>query len=303
MNPTIRPRSAARPSSSSAYISCPSICTAPAEGVSRPASSARSVDLPDPETPTMAIASPARTSKLTSASMVSSVSPVLTCFARPVTLIMRCSGMFDIALRLIVACALTLSAVTASAATILVYGDSLSAGYGLPGDKSWVHLLATRLRDERFDYKVANASISGETTLGGRNRIESALSASRPDIVILALGANDGLRGGSLDAMRANLEAMVDASRRHNAQVLLAGMRLPPNYGAAYTEKFRLVFSEVAKSRKTSFIPFLLDGFADQSAYFLADGVHPASAAQPLILETVWKELKPLLRKRVTGDT
>jgi acyl-CoA thioesterase I len=210
---------------------------------------------------------------------------------------MRCSGLFDIALRLFVAFALTLSTAVAYAATVLVYGDSLSAGYGLPADKSWVHLLATRLRDERFDYKVANASISGETTLGGRNRIESALNASRPDIVILALGANDGLRGGSLEAMRANLEAMVDASRRHKARVLLVGIRLPPNYGAGYTEKFRLVFSEVAKDRKTSFVPFLLDGFAEQSAYFLSDGVHPAAQAQPLILETVWKELKPLLKK------
>ena len=178
--------------------------------------------------------------------MVSSISPVLTCLPRPVTLMMRCSGLFNIALRLVVACALTLSAVVASAATILVHGDSLSAGYGLPGDKSWVNLLAARLHDERFDYKVANASISGETTLGGRNRIEPALKVHRPDIVILALGVNDGLRGGSLDAMRANLEAIVDALRRSKARVLLVGMRLPPNYGADYTEKFNRVFGEVA---------------------------------------------------------
>lgn len=210
---------------------------------------------------------------------------------------MRCSGLFNIALRLVVACALTLSAVVASAATILVYGDSLSAGYGLPGDKSWVNLLAARLLDERFDYKVANASISGETTLGGRNRIEPALKAHRPDIVILALGANDGLRGGSLDAMRANLEAIVDASRRSKARVLLVGMRLPPNYGADYTEKFNRVFGEVAKNRKAPLVPFLLDGFAEKSSYFLSDGVHPAAAAQPFILDTVWKELRPLLKK------
>jgi acyl-CoA thioesterase-1 len=163
----------------------------------------------------------------------------------------RCSGLFNIALRLVVACSLTLSAVAASAATILVYGDSLSAGYGLPGDKSWVNLLAARLREERFDYKVANASISGETTLGGRNRIEPALKAHRPDIVILALGSNDGLRGGSLDAMRANLEAMVDASRRAKARVLLVGMRLPPNYGADYTEKFRREIGLLPVRRRT----------------------------------------------------
>jgi len=180
----------------------------------------------------------------------------------------------------------------------LVYGDSLSAGYGLPADKSWVNLLAGRLHDERFDYKVANASISGETTLGGRNRLEPALKAHRPDIVILALGANGGLRGASLDAMRANLEAMVDASRRSKARVLLVGMRLPPNYGADYTEKFQQVFGEVAKSRKAPLVPFLLDGFAEKSSYFLSDGVHPSVTAQPFIMETVWKELRPLLKKQ-----
>ena len=200
-------------------------------------------------------------------------------------------------MRLLVACALALCAAAASAATILVYGDSLSAGYGLPAEKSWVNLLAGRLHDERLNYKVANASISGETTLGGRNRLESALKTHRPAIVILALGSNDGLRGASIDTVRANLEAMVDVSRRSQAQVLLVGMRLPPNYGAGYTEKFHQVFQEVARSRKTPLVPFLLDGFAENSAYFLSDGVHPTAAAQPIILDTVWKELRPLLKK------
>ncbi len=201
-------------------------------------------------------------------------------------------------LRFIAACALALSAVAASAATILVYGDSLSAGYGLPGGKSWVNLLAGRREGERLDYKVANASISGETTLGGRNRIESALKTHRPDIVILALGANDGLRGASLDAMRANLEAIVDASRRSKARVLLVGMRLPPNYGAAYTDKFQNTYSEIARSRKLPLVPFLMDGFAEKRSYFLPDGVHPAADAQPVILDTVWSGLSPLLEKK-----
>lgn len=199
--------------------------------------------------------------------------------------------------RLVAACALALWAAAAPAATILVYGDSLSAGHGLPSGGDWASLLAGRLREAGLNYKVANASISGETTVGGKNRIAGSLKQHRPDVVILALGANDGLRGGNLDEMRANLEAIVDASRRSGARVLLVGMRLPPNYGAAYTEKFRKVYGEVAANRKVPLVPFLFEGFAEKHAYFLPDTVHPAAEAQPIILDTVWKGLKPLLRK------
>jgi acyl-CoA thioesterase-1 len=203
-----------------------------------------------------------------------------------------------IAFRLVVACTLALGAAAAPAATILVYGDSLSAGYGLPSGRDWASLLAGRLREEGFNYKVANASISGETTLGGRNRIAAALKQHQPEIVILALGANDGLRGASLAEMRANLEALVDASRKFRARVLLVGMRLPPNYGAGYTEKFRQTFDEVAASRKVPLVPFMFEGFAEKQAYFLQDTIHPAADAQPIILETVWKGLKPLLKRQ-----
>lgn len=180
----------------------------------------------------------------------------------------------------------------------MVYGDSLSAGYGLPAGKDWASLLAGRLKEERFNYKVANASISGETTLGGRNRIAASLKLHQPDIVMLALGANDGLRGGSLETMRSNLEAIVDASRKSGARVLLVGMRLPPNYGADYTEKFQRVFSELAARRKLPLVPFLFEGFADKRAYFQPDGLHPDVDAQPIMLETVWKGLRPLLKGR-----
>src|SRR6185295_18240020 len=169
------------------------MCTVPAVGVSSPARSARSVDLPEPETPTTATDSAARTSKLTPASMVSSVSPVLTCFPSSAALIMGTSGFFGIVFRFTAACALAVWAAAAPAATILVYGDSLSAGYGLPPDKGWASLLAGRLGEEGFNYKVANASISGETTLGGKNRIAASLQQHQPAIVVLALGANDGL--------------------------------------------------------------------------------------------------------------
>jgi len=193
--------------------------------------------------------------------------------------------------------ALALPAATASAATLLVYGDSLSAAYGLPQEQGWVHLLAQRLHAQGFDYKVANASLSGETTDGGRNRIEAALKTHRPALVIVELGANDGLRGASLDTVRRNLEAIVDACRRANARVLLVGIRMPPNYGANYTEKFQGVFGEVARSRKVPLVPSLLDGFSANRELFQADGIHPTAAAQPVMLDTVWKGLRPLLKR------
>jgi acyl-CoA thioesterase-1 len=198
-------------------------------------------------------------------------------------------------MRFLVALCLALAAGGAPAATVLVYGDSLSAGYGLPREQGWAALLARRLQQERLDYKVANASISGETTLGGLNRIEAALKAHRPAVVILALGANDGLRGQDLDAMRRNLEAIVAACRRAGARVLLVGMRLPPNYGTDYAGKFHRTFVELAAQRKLPLVPFLLEGFADKPAFFQADGIHPTAEAQPLMLDTVWKALRPLL--------
>jgi acyl-CoA thioesterase-1 len=211
---------------------------------------------------------------------------------------MVCARFIDIVVRSVVVCALALPAATSFAATILIFGDSLSAGYGLSREQGWVHLLEQRLRAEKLDYKVVNASISGETTLGGRNRIDAALKTHRPAIVILELGANDGLRGGSPDAMRDNLEAISDACRRARARVLLVGIRLPPNYGMAYTEKFQEVFGAVSRSRKLPLVPFLLDGFPLNRDLFQADGIHPTAAAQSLMLDTVWKKLRPLLQRQ-----
>ena len=204
----------------------------------------------------------------------------------------------DMLLRILFIFALSLTASHACAATILVFGDSLSAGYGLPQDQSWVQLLQARLKKERLEYTVANASISGETTTGGASRIAEALKKHQPDVVVIELGANDGLRGQDLNVMRRNLEAMVDASRKAKADVLLVGMRLPPNYGTAYTEKFQQTFADVARSRKTAFVPFLFEGFGEDLRYFQADRVHPTSEAQALMLDTVWKGLQPLLKQR-----
>lgn len=189
-------------------------------------------------------------------------------------------------------------AAAAQPGTILVFGDSLSAAYGLAQQQGWAHLLEKRLRDEGFDYRVANASISGETTAGGATRIEGALKAHKPAVVVLELGANDGLRGQSVDIMKRNLEAMIDASRKAKADVLLVGMRLPPNYGPSYTEKFHRTYIDIAKAKRVAFVPFLFEGFGEDPKFFQADRVHPTAEAQAMMLDTVWKGLRPMLSKK-----
>jgi acyl-CoA thioesterase-1 len=190
------------------------------------------------------------------------------------------------------------SAVCAQADTLLVFGDSLSAGYGLARGEGWVDLLQARLAREGYAHTVVNASISGDTTLGGRNRIEAALATHTPAIVIVELGANDGLRGQPVAAMRSNLEAIVEACRRHRARVLLVGMRLPPNYGSSYTRAFQQAFESIAGRQRLGFVPFLFEGFAEQRERFQPDGLHPNAAAQPLLLDNVWRALAPLLKQR-----
>jgi acyl-CoA thioesterase-1 len=181
---------------------------------------------------------------------------------------------------------------------VLVFGDSLSAGYGLPQEQGWVTLLADRLRSEKLGYRVVNASLSGETTLGGANRIEAALVQHRPLVVVVELGGNDGLRGLSIESTRMNLEAMVKAIRRSGAQPLLVGMQLQPNYGTAYTRKFQAIFEQVAHQRGVPLVPFMLAGFAEKREYFQSDGIHPTAQAQPMILDNIWPALRPLLVKR-----
>lgn len=182
-----------------------------------------------------------------------------------------------------------------TAATILVMGDSLSAGYGLPAEQAWPAHLQRRLAALPGTHTVINASISGETTAGGRSRLPHALATHEPDVVVIELGANDGLRGLPLSAMQANLEHMVDAARKAGARVLLVGMQLPPNYGPAYANKFRSVFETVARERDTAFVPFLLEGFATRREWFQADGLHPTADAQPAIVDTLWPAIAPLV--------
>ncbi|MEO7728453.1 MAG: arylesterase [Burkholderiales bacterium] len=183
-------------------------------------------------------------------------------------------------------------------ANILVFGDSISAGYGLARDQGWVDLLRARLARERFDYKVINASVSGETTTGGKARLSAALSQFQPHIVIIELGGNDGLRGGRLDTMRDNLSAMIADCRRHNSRILLVGMQVPPNYGNDYREKFRLVYDTLAKTQRVPQVSFLFEGFGDDRSLFQPDGIHPTAAAQGKLLDNVWPQLRPLLASR-----
>ncbi|WP_374242367.1 arylesterase [Zoogloea sp.] len=198
-------------------------------------------------------------------------------------------------LRTALAC-LLLASGNAWAGTVLVWGDSLSAGYGLRPQQSWPALLAERISAARLPHKVVNASISGETTAGGLARLPAALETHKPSVVVIELGANDGLRGLPVKAMATNLQAMVDASRKAGAQVLLVGMRMPPNYGPEYTSRFEAAYRDIARANRLRLVPFMMEGFADQPGYFQADGLHPVAAAQPLILDTIWRELKPLLR-------
>jgi len=181
--------------------------------------------------------------------------------------------------------------------TVLVLGDSLSAEYGLPRGTGWVALMEKRLDKEKFDAKVVNASISGETTSGGKTRLPALLDQHRPSIVIIELGGNDGLRGLPLTTTENNLRAMVASSQAVKAKVLLVGMQLPPNYGRDYASRFSSIYTHVAQDNKTVLVPFLLDGVADKEQLFQPDRIHPTAAAQPTMLDNVWGRLKPLLVK------
>jgi len=181
--------------------------------------------------------------------------------------------------------------------TILVLGDSVSAGYGLTSGEGWVALLQARLKAQGYGYRVINASVSGETTTGGLARLPRALSLHRPKIVILELGGNDGLRALPLETSRRNLERMIEASKAAGAEVLLLGMKIPPNYGPRYSQGFEQVFRDLAKRYRLPFEPFFLEKIALAPGMMQADGLHPTAKAQPVMLDTVWPVLKPMLRR------
>ncbi|WP_370653256.1 arylesterase [Lacisediminimonas sp.] len=180
--------------------------------------------------------------------------------------------------------------------TVLVLGDSLSAEYGLARGTGWVTLLEKRLDGKYAGTKIVNASISGETTSGGRARLDALLQKHRPQILILELGANDGLRGLSIEATESNLRAMIAQAKKARLAVILVGMQIPPNYGADYTRRFANLYPKLAKENKLALVPFLFDGLGDQPQMFQSDRIHPTAEAQPIMLDNVWSQLKPLLR-------
>ncbi|OLF52410.1 arylesterase [Pseudomonas chlororaphis] len=191
--------------------------------------------------------------------------------------------------------ALMCMAQNAAAGTVLIVGDSISAAFGLDTRQGWVALLEQRLKSEGFNDKVINASISGDTSAGGQARLPALLAEHKPELVILELGGNDGLRGQLPTQLQQNLASMIDSSRASGAKVLLLGMQLPPNYGVRYTKAFAEVYSTLANEKNVALVPFFLQGVGGHPELMQADGIHPAASAQGQLLENVWPTLKPLL--------
>src|SRR5690606_5090753 len=280
----------------------------------RPAMSPSNVDLPEPELPVMATALPAATLK-SIPSRIDNVPPASdTCLPSPETSIETLLSM-RVFFRLFVAAAMacatavfpahaqTAGAAPGSAArTLLVVGDSLSAEYGLARGSGWVPLLERRLSEQYPNYRVVNASISGDTTSGGMARLPALLERHQPAIVVLELGANDALRGLSLDMTEQNLRTMAQRSRQAGAEVLIVGMQIPPNYGRDYAQRFAGLFPAVAQAEQARLVPFFMDGMAADRAMFQADGIHPNEQAQPKLLENVWAELRPMLQADQPAD-
>ncbi|MCP8349884.1 arylesterase [Pseudomonas sp. FBF18] len=183
----------------------------------------------------------------------------------------------------------------ASAGTVLIVGDSISAAFGLDTRQGWVALLEQRLKAEGFDDKVVNASISGDTSAGGQARLPALLAEHKPSLVVVELGGNDGLRGQAPAQLQQNLASMIDRSRDAGARVLLLGMRLPPNYGKRYTDAFAQVYADLGKEKDVPLVPFFLEGVGGVPELMQADGIHPGQGAQAQLLENAWPSIKPLL--------
>jgi acyl-CoA thioesterase-1 len=181
--------------------------------------------------------------------------------------------------------------------TVLVVGDSLSAEYGIARGSGWVALLEQKLKAQKIDARIVNASISGETTSGGRSRLPALLDQHKPNLVVLELGANDGLRGLPVNAAADNLRTMISLAQKKHAKVLLVGMRMPPNYGRAYTERFAGMYQQLSTELKVPLVPFMLDGVAQNAASFQADRMHPLATAHPIILNNIWPQFAPLIKE------
>jgi acyl-CoA thioesterase-1 len=201
---------------------------------------------------------------------------------------------------LLMACLMLAASASAYSApkTVLVVGDSLSAEYGITRGSGWVALLERKLKQEKIPANIVNASISGETTIGGRTRLPALLDQHKPDIVVIELGANDGLRGLPVASAESNLRAMLSMAQQKKAKVMLVGMRMPPNYGRAYTESFFNMFKKIAQDTKSPLVPFMLEGVADKPALFQQDRLHPLATAHPIILNNIWPTFSALVKKQ-----
>ncbi len=200
-------------------------------------------------------------------------------------------------LRLLAGIALILAATSAYSApkNLLVLGDSLSAEYGLERGRGWANLLQQRLQRDKLDTTVINASISGDTTIGGKNRLPALMEQHKPQVLVIELGSNDALRGLPLKSSQDNLQAMINLAQQYKARVLLVGMQIPPNYGPDYTRRFAAMYQTLARQNKVALVPFFMEGIAADLSLFQADRIHPNEQAQPRLLENVWPQLKPLL--------
>lgn len=243
----------------------------------------------------MATLSPALISKLTPINMSSVPSAVTTRLPKFEAAMIVPFTKFIIYRFLIAVLLFVFLSGSASAKTILVLGDSLSAAYGIEMSAGWVTLLQQRLNGHKAGHKVVNASVSGDTSAAGLARLPKLLVQHRPDIVVLELGGNDGLRGLPLGEMKANLAGIIERSRAGGAQVVLVGIKLPPNYGQTYMQRFQRVYEELAAAQRVAFVPFLLDRVAAEDGLMQPDGIHPTAAAQTRMLENVWPALKALL--------
>lgn len=197
------------------------------------------------------------------------------------------------------------TALAANAPTVVVFGDSLSAGYGIDVDQSWTALLQTRLESQGYEHRVVNASISGETTEGGKTRIGTALENFHPDLVILELGGNDGLRGFPTNVMKDNIRTIIQTTQNHGAEIVILGIRIPTNYGPRYTQAFEGVYRELAAELEIPWIEFFMEGIALNDDLMQDDGIHPNAEAQPLLLDNAWPIIRDALRAdghRITED-
>jgi len=206
--------------------------------------------------------------------------------------------------RIVASCVVLLVSINPAAGaapTILVIGDSLSSAYGMDDKQGWVSLLRNRLEENGYPHAVVNASVSGDTTRDALSRLDATLERHRPELVIVELGGNDGLRGFSIDAIRDNLARIVKTIREEGAKIVLAGMRIPLNYGPVYTQAFADIYHHLAEERDTTLIPFFMEGVATRPALMQDDGIHPNADAQPVLLDNVWTRLAPLLDQTSTA--